>query len=72
MILYRHARSKGGCSPERETYLIWNHILYCLALLAFDGNGSSHAFFLSFLSLCKDNSDGMKRLDQIVPEAICV
>jgi hypothetical protein len=29
-------------------------------LLAFDGNGSSHAFFVSFLSLCKDNSDGMK------------
>jgi hypothetical protein len=30
------------------------------------------SFFLSFLSLCKDNSDGMKRLDQIIPEAICV
>src|SRR5271170_6703267 len=24
------------------------------------------------LSLCKDNSDGMKRLDRIVPRAICV
>jgi hypothetical protein len=34
--------------------------------------GSSHAFFLSFLFLCKDNSDGMKRLDRIVPGAICV
>jgi hypothetical protein len=34
--------------------------------------GSSHAFFLSFLSLCKDNLDGMKRLDRIVPGAICV
>jgi len=27
---------------------------------------------VSFLSLCKDNSDGMKRLDRIVPGAICV
>jgi hypothetical protein len=24
--------------------------------------GSSRAFFVSFLSLCKDNSDGIKRL----------
>lgn len=35
-------------------------------MLAFDGNGSSRAFFVSFLSSCKDNSDGMKRLDRIV------
>ena len=42
-----------------------SHIVM-LALLAFDRNGSSRAFFISFLSSCKDDSDGMKRLDRIV------